>query len=247
MKPGSSTQIGADHESVSRQAAEKILAALHKKRDLLLCAAGGSTPSRTYELLVESYQQNPEAFQYLRIVKLDEWGGISMDDPGSCEVQLQRELLKPLGVGPERYFSLESNAASPELNCQKMRDCLAAIGPIDLCILGLGMNGHIGMNEPAAVLQPRTHVAQLTEVSLRHPMLGSSRAVPSYGLTLGMAEILASQEILLMVTGQKKREALRRLLQREIGTDFPASFLWLHSNCSLLCDREAAPEESLQS
>jgi galactosamine-6-phosphate isomerase len=260
-------EIGETYEEISSRAAEIILAELRKKPDLLLCAAGGSTPTRAYELLVDAYHTNPRAFDSLRIVKLDEWGGIEMDDPRSCETQLQRQLIKPLGITPDRFYSLESNSKAPELDCKKRRECIASMGPIDLCILGLGMNGHIGMNEPAPALKPWTHVARLAEVSLQHPMLDisdrlllnippyqradrlqqdttimahPSRPLPTYGVTLGMTEILASREVLLMVNGEKKRDAVRRLMQHEITTDFPASFLWLHSNWTFLCSRDAA-------
>jgi galactosamine-6-phosphate isomerase len=246
MKQKDPIQRGESYEAISRQAAERMVAALEEKPGLLLCAAGGSTPARAYELLVESNQRNPAAFASLRVVKLDEWGGIAMDDPGSCETQLQKQLINPLGVASDRYYSLDSNSESPELACQKMRNQLAAKGPIDLCILGLGVNGHVGMNEPAATLDPFTHVATLAEVSLRHPMLKNSRTLPAFGLTLGMVEILSSREIILLVNGKAKREALRTLLQREITTEFPASFLWLHSNWTLLCEPDAAEGLNLQ-
>src|SRR5262249_48201744 len=111
---------------------------------------------------------------------------------------------------------------------------------IDLCVLGLGVNGHIGMNEPAPSLQPEAHVARLAATSLRHSMLKNSRRAPTYGLTLGMAEILSSREILLLVSGANKRQPLRRLMSRELTTEFPASFLWLHPNWILFCDHDAA-------
>jgi galactosamine-6-phosphate isomerase len=101
------------------------------------------------------------------------------------------------------------------------------------------MNGHVAMNEPAASLQPAAHLAQLTPATLAHSMLANTKSKPGYGLTLGLAEILASREILLLVCGASKREPLGRLLKREIATEFPASFLWLHPNWTLLCDRAA--------
>jgi galactosamine-6-phosphate isomerase len=232
--------IGPSHDAISREAARRILAALAAKRDLLLCAAGGSTPARTYELLAEAYAREPKSFRSLRVLKLDEWGDLRMDDPGSCERQLRTQLIGRLALRGRRYFGFRSDAPDPELECKKVRDRLAAEGPIDLCVLGLGINGHIGMNEPASSLQPLTHVAQLSKISMQHPMLSKSRRLPSYGLTLGMSEILASREILLLVSGPKKRRPLEILSTREITTQFPASFLWLHPNWTLLCDRDAA-------
>jgi len=233
-------QISQDYAAVSLRAAEMILHRVRTKPNLLLCAPGGSTPARTYEILADKRKQSPEIFKQLRIVKLDEWGGIPMNDPGSCETQLQKQLIQPLGIAPDRYFSFTSSSNLPYAEAEKMRSQFADIMPIDLCMLGLGINGHIGMNEPAPALQPWTHVAQLTEVSLKHPMLAHSRVRPTYGITLGMAEILGSREILLLASGASKRDGLQKMIKREISTNFPASFLWLHSNWTFLCDREAA-------
>jgi galactosamine-6-phosphate isomerase len=236
----SSIEVCDDHETLSRKAASRIMDVLARKPDFLFCAAGGSTPLRTYQLLAEHHTRRPETFGKMRLVKLDEWGGIEMNDPGSCENQIQTLLLAPLRITVKRYFGFDSNPADPEAECERVRRRLAAEGPIDLCVLGLGMNGHVAMNEPAANLKPAAHIARLAEVTLAHPMLAKSKSPPTYGLSLGMAEILASREILLLVNGAKKREPLRKLLRREIATEFPASFLWLHPNWTLLCDREAA-------
>lgn len=239
--------INDHYESMSRRAVDRILAALTAKPDLLLCAAGGGSPARTYQLLAEHHQHKPAAFARLRILKLDEWGGLRMDDPGSCETQLRTTLIAPLGLTGDRCFGFNNEAAEPEAECERIRKRLAVEGPIDLCLLGLGVNGHIAMNEPAASLQPFAHVAQLTEHSLRHPMLANSKTKPTHGLTLGLAEILISHEILLLVSGASKRAPLQRLLQRDLTTEFPASLLWLHANCTVLCDREAAVGLNLKS
>ncbi|NOS68876.1 MAG: galactosamine-6-phosphate isomerase [Verrucomicrobia bacterium] len=235
----SSIDVGNDHEDLSRKAANRIVDALARKPDLLLCAAGGSTPLRTYQLLAEHKTLKPDPFRSFRLVKLDEWGGIAMDDPGSCENQMQTLLIAPLGIAKDRYIGFKSDPANPEAECERVHKRLALEGPIDLCVLGLGMNGHVAMNEPAVFLKPCSHVARLAEATLAHPMLSKTKSPPTYGLSLGMAEILESREILLLVNGAKKREPLRRLLRREITTEFPASFLWLHPNWTLLCDRDA--------
>jgi galactosamine-6-phosphate isomerase len=239
-------QMRDDVESLSRMAAQRVLEALNRKPDLLLCPASGSTPLRTYELLAERSALRPDEFRSLRLVKLDEWGGLAMDDPGTCENQIQTFVIAPLGITVDRTFGFDSNPPDPEAECSRIRRRFASEGPIDLCILGLGMNGHVAMNEPAPFLQAEAHVATLAESTLRHPMLADSRSKPTFGLTLGMKEILTSREILLLVAGAKKREPLRKLLRREITTEFPASFLWLHPNWTLLCDNEAAEGLDLQ-
>jgi len=231
--------IGDDAEALSRQAAKRIVAALAGKPDLLLCAAAGSTPRRTYQLLAEHCARQPELFRKLRVIKLDEWGGLTPDDPGTCEHQLLTQVLGPLGVSDDRYLGFRSDPPNPERECERIRRRLASDGPIDLCLLGLGMNGHLAMNEPAPSLPPHAHVARLADTTLLHPMLADARLKPTFGLTLGLAELLASREILLLVSGANKRDAMRKLLRPEITTDFPASFLWLHSHWTALCDRDA--------
>jgi galactosamine-6-phosphate isomerase len=231
-------RICTDHEAVSRAAAHLVLQSLAAKPDLLLCAAGGSTPLRTYDLLGEAQAHTPKVFDSLRLVKLDEWGGLPMGAAGTCEEQMRTHLLGPLKVGTERYLGFNSQPENPKAECERVRKQLVDEGPIDLCVLGLGANGHIAMNEPASFLQLFAHIAQIAESTLQHPMLATTNSKPTYGLTLGMGEILASREILLLVSGTKKRGPMRRLLSREITPDFPASFLWLHAHWSLLCDKD---------
>src|ERR1700720_3211305 len=116
-----SIDVCPDHETLSRKAARRIVDVLARKPDLLLCAAGGATPLRTYELLAEHHTREPETFAKMRLVKLDEWGGLEMDDPGSCESQIQTLLLAPLRIPVQRYFGFDSNPVDPEADCERVR------------------------------------------------------------------------------------------------------------------------------
>lgn len=232
--------VAPDAAAVAAHAAARIEQALSRQPDLLLCAAAGSSPTRTYQLLGQAAASVPDRFRQLRIVKVDEWGGLSMDNPATCEADLRSKLLGPLRIAPDRYRGFRSDAADPARECENMSQWLAEHGPIDLCVLGLGLNGHLAMNEPSEALCPVSHVAQLTASSLQHPMLAASDVKPHYGLTLGMGEILRSRQILLLVSGPAKRAALQRLLEPAVTTRFPASLLWLHPNAMLLSDQEAA-------
>jgi galactosamine-6-phosphate isomerase len=126
-----------------------------------------------------------------------------------------------------------------ETECARVAKWLDENGPIDLCVLGLGANGHIGFNEPAAFLQPHAHVAQLTDASLAHSMVKRCNTRPTCGLTLGMVDLLRSRHILMLVTGASKRRPLERLISGRITTEFPASLLQLHSDVQLICDTAA--------
>jgi galactosamine-6-phosphate isomerase len=191
-------------------------------------------------LLAQYGREDPHLFAHLRIIKLDEWGGLEPNDPATCESYLRRHLLKPLNVSADRYLAFPTNPQDPQAECKRLEALTCDAGPIDLCVLGLGLNGHLGFNEPSASLSPGPHVAKLTESSLAHPMLRDARRDVKYGLTLGMADILRSRRILLLVNGEHKRDALTRLRNPNVTTAFPASFLWLHANVTCICDAAAA-------
>lgn len=230
--------ILADHETVSRHAADWLIERLRRQPSALLCLAAGATPLRTYALLAKHGAKEPSLFDRCQVLKLDEWGGLPWDDPATCEHHLRETLISPLGLA-KRYVAFDSRPQDADAECARVAKWLEQNGPIDTCVLGLGVNGHIGFNEPAASLRPHAHVAQLSPSSLSHAMLSRTTARPTCGLTLGMADLLQSRHVLLLVTGAAKRVPLGRLINGQITTEFPASLLQLHPNVILLCDAAA--------
>lgn len=228
-----------DHETLSGIAADRLVDCLRRQPKSLVCLASGSTPTRTYELLVERGRREPSLFAQCRLLKLDEWGGLRANDPATCEHHLRTTIVDPLGLNA-RYTTFATQSTAPENECARISDWLNNNGPIDVCILGLGMNGHLGFNEPAEFLQPFAHLAKLSEASLQHAMLDQTTGRPAYGITLGMADILQSREILLLVSGESKQQPLKKLMSREISASFPASFLWLHPKVTVFADAAAA-------
>ena len=228
-----------DYEEMSRRAAEVIVGEVRRKPDLLLCAATGGTPTRTYELLGERAREERGLFGRLRVFKLDEWCGLEMDDPATCESYLRRHLIEPLGVSEDRYFGFRSNPLDAGEECRRVEKLLETVGPIDVCVLGLGVNGHLGFNEPGESLTPGAHVAALSESSMGHPMLREARGTVRYGLTLGIGDVMRSRSVLLLVNGGHKREAFGRLREGRVTTVFPASLLWAHGDVRCMCDRGA--------
>ncbi|HXT40709.1 MAG TPA: 6-phosphogluconolactonase [Candidatus Angelobacter sp.] len=233
-----SPTVFPDHEAMSHAAADLLAGEFRRKPDTLLCLATGGTPRRSYELLAARCETGAGLFDQLRVLKLDEWGGIPMENPATCENFLRKSLVGPLRL-ESRYVGFHSRPADPVAECDRIRLWLAGNGPIDLCVLGLGVNGHIGFNEPADALQPHAHVATLSGESLAHSMITNERVRPDFGLTLGMADLLQARQILLLVSGRSKRAPLQQLLSGRISTHFPGSFLWLHEKVSLFCDRAA--------
>lgn len=226
------------YEEMSRKATDIVVENLRQHRDLMLCAATGGTPTRMYELLADEYTDSPDLFSGLNVIKLDEWGGIPMNHAGTCESYLQQYVIYPLTVSSKRYISFQSDPENPKEECLRVQSLLNN-RVIDICILGIGINGHIAFNEPADFLHTGCHVAELSEKSLQHPMVSSEEEKPKYGLTLGMRDILNSKLIILLINGIKKKEITKALLSEEITTRLPASFLWLHPNVICLIDKDA--------
>jgi galactosamine-6-phosphate isomerase len=227
------------YDDLGFRAADIFMEQLLVKRNLLLGAATGSTPEGLYTRLAGYAAENPDAFSALRVMKLDEWLGLPMDDSGTCESYLRNRLLQPLKIGDDRYYTFNSDTGDPEAECTVIQSRLDRHGPIDFCVLGLGTNGHIAFNEPASALTAHTHVAALARSSQFHPMVAGRSIKPHYGLTLGMADIFQSRMILLLISGAAKRDIVQSLLSERITTTLPASLLWLHQNAICLIDREA--------
>ena len=226
-------------EMISMKACEIIIEELQRRPGMLLCTATGSSPLVTYQLLARKYNEDPDLFGRLRILKLDEWGGIRMDNPQSCEVFLQENIVQPLHVSTDRYIAFDTNPEQPEEECVRISSYLKQNGPIDICVLGLGLNGHIAFNEPADHLQPHCHITPLSAKSLQHPMAIRMGEMPTYGITIGMADILQSGKIIMLVTGSGKKEIISKFLSGRITTELPASFLWLHPEVICMVDNRA--------
>lgn len=233
-------EILPDHESMSRRAADWLVERIRQRPDSLISLAAGSTPKRTYELLAAHGESERATFLSCRFIKLDEWGGLTMDDAATCEHQLQSLLIEPLDAA-RRYTAFQSDSLNPAAECDRIAGWLLENGPIDVAVLGLGINGHVGFNEPASYLQPHAHVAELSTASMGHEMLLKSNGLPTYGVTLGMADLLQANEILLIAGGSTKRGPVERLLSGQLTTAFPASLLHLHPRVTMFCDENAMP------
>jgi len=222
---------------LSEFASDTIISEIVANKSLLLCTATGNSTTETYNKLV--IKKENFSSEQLRIIKLDEWGGIPAKNPMTCETYLRGKLIQPLHIRESNYFTFDSDPVDPNLECNRIQQLLDQQGPVDLCILGLGLNGHIAFNEPAESLNPHCHVAHLSASSLNHPMAKELKERPTYGFTLGMADIINSKKILLLISGKSKPEITRDLMKKRITNNLPASFLWLHPDVYCLCDKEA--------
>ena len=199
-----------------------------------LCVASGDSPRGVYAALAEWQRSGELDTSRLVVVKLDEWHRMSMDDPATCEVFVRDLVLGPLGIPAERYVGFDSDAADPAAECARIDREVDRIGGIGVAVLGIGRNGHIGLNEPGPALEARSHFVKITERTKEHAMI-AGRTV-DYGLTLGMRDLLASRHALVLATGSGKEAALETLFSGKITLDCPATLMLLHPNLDIICD-----------
>lgn len=226
-----------DHyDALSDRASERLIQVIQDKPDATICLATGATPELTYRFFVEKIQKNHVDIRNVTFVKLDEWVGIPLHTPGTCESFLQQHIVQPLGLRPEQLIGFQSENID-EKECERVTDLIAHRGGLDLCVLGIGKNGHLGLNEPGTALEPCCHICRLDDQTRHHDMLKTAGRPVTHGITLGLKEILNAKEILLLIAGEGKSLASRQFLTQSITTSLPASFLWLHNNMHCLIDQ----------
>jgi galactosamine-6-phosphate isomerase len=224
-----------NYSALSEKAAHLIALEVQKNPELLFCAATGGSPTGMYAEMAKQ----KSLYTRMRVIKMDEWGIIPLSHPDSCETYLEKHLLGPLEVSDDRYTTFDTALEVVNMECERISKFIRGNGPLDICILGLGKNGHIAFNEPAEVLNPDFHKATLAESTIAHDPALSAGSEPAYGLCVGMEGIMQSKKIIFLITGKGKQDAVKRIMERKIGTDCPASFLWMHPNVECLIDSSA--------
>lgn len=207
---------------------------LREQPALRLCLPTGSTPAPVYASLVRS--TDPSLWSAATIMLLDEYLGLPPGDPARGGDRLVRELVDH--VHPARFVAIDADAADPE-PASRAHDAEAARG-LDLALLGLGLNGHVGLNEPGSDADAETRVVELTPTSREVAAGYGATGAPQRGVTLGLRRLLESREIWLLVTGERKAEILGRTLLGPEGSDVPATFLRRHPNLRVIADEPAA-------
>ncbi|MDE5205323.1 galactosamine-6-phosphate isomerase [Citrobacter amalonaticus] len=226
-------QYCKSYEALSELASERLVEVITSKPDATICLATGATPELTYRFFVEKIQQRHVDIRNVTFVKLDEWLGIPLHTPGTCESFLQQHIVQPLGIRPDQLIGFQSENID-EAECERVTDLIAHRGGLDLCLLGLGKNGHLGLNEPGEALTPFCHISRLDEKTRQHDMLKTAGRPVTHGITLGLKDIMNTKEVMLLIAGEGKSLASRQFLTQSITTSLPVSFLWLHNNMHCL-------------
>ena len=230
-----------DENALAAALATRVLDAIAANPRLVLGLPTGRTPLVLYRELRE--RSGSTEWSQVRTFNLDEFVGLAPEHPGSYRAFMQAELFDHVSIDPANIGMLDGTAADLKAECRRYEEAIASAGGIDLQLLGIGANGHIGFNEPADGLCARTHIASLeprTREANAKWFGGDWNAVPERALSMGMATILGAREIVLMATGVKKAEAVAGLVEGLITPRLPASFLQLHPRTTVMLDRAAA-------
>ena len=221
--------------------AELLADRLAADPSLVACLPTGTTPRPVYERLPMILTRRGISPIRATIVLLDEYLGLPAGHPARCDSMLRRGLLDRLDPPVGAFISFEVDAPDPAAACAGFDAAVAQVGGLDLVVLGLGRNGHIGMNEPGSAADAPTRVIELA-TSTRDAALGSGAdPPPTHGVTLGMAGILAAREVWLLATGADKAAILARTLDGPVTPDVPATLLRGHPGLRIIVDDEAAP------
>ncbi|HEY1478493.1 MAG TPA: glucosamine-6-phosphate deaminase [Gaiellales bacterium] len=230
----------ADAADLARRAAGLIADAVRARPDARLQLATGNTPMATYAELVDLHGRGELDTSELRAIQLDEYLGLAAHgDPRSLGDWMRRSFTDPLEI-PEAHITWLDVAGDPEAGCARYAQAVRAAGGLDLTVLGLGPNGHLGFNEPPSPADAPTRVVELTPESLiSNAAYWGEGAVPRRAVTAGMDLIMEARAVLLLVSGEHKRGILDRALRERPSEECPASLLRLREGVTIVADRAA--------
>ena len=230
-----------NYDEMSREAARHIAEAVSAKPDCVLGLATGDTPIGMYKELVKMYNDGKLDFSKVCSVNLDEYYPITPDNDQSYRYFMNYHLFDHVNIDKANTNVPDGTAKDVEAHCKEYEAKIDALGGIDVQVLGIGRNGHIGFNEPDTELIKGTHLTSLTKstIEANSRFFASENDVPKHALTMGIESVFKARKILLVVSGANKAEAVRQVVNGKISTSCPATLLCLHPDVVLICDEAA--------
>lgn len=230
-----------DYADMSRKAANIVSAQVIMKPDCVLGLATGSTPIGVYDQLVEWYQKGDIDFAQVKTVNLDEYVGLGAQNQQSYAWFMQQHLFQRININLKNTNIPNGLAADKEQECVRYEQVIKDLGGVDLQLLGLGHDGHIGFNEPEEAFEKKTHLAFLKKETIQanQRFFDSEEDVPTQAITMGIKSIMQAKKILLIVSGQDKAEILQKTLEGPVTPLIPASILQLHNDVTVVADKAA--------
>lgn len=236
-----------NYDEMSKKAAEIVAKQVNDNPNSVLGLATGSTPIGMYNELAEMNKKGDIDFKTIRSFNLDEYYPLSADNDQSYHYFMNENLFSKINIDINNTHILDGLCKDTDAECDAFEKLIEENGGIDLQILGIGQNGHIGFNEPGENLNARTHLTDLTQntIEANSRFFENISDVPTQALTMGMGTILKARKIVLLAGGKNKHRAVAELLNGSISTEMPASMLKVHSDVTLICDKEAFASDKL--
>ena len=230
-----------DYKDMSRKAANIISAQVIMKPNCVLGLATGSTPIGTYDQLVEWYNKGDLDFSEVTTVNLDEYKGLPRTNDQSYYYFMHQHLFDRVNIDPERTNVPNGMEPDAEKECGRYEELIRSLGGVDLQLLGLGHNGHIGFNEPVEAFEKETHCVDLTEstIEANKRFFASADDVPKQAYTMGIKTIMQAKKILIVVNGENKADIVERAFFGPVTPEVPASILQLHNDVTVVADEAA--------
>jgi len=230
-----------NYTELSVKTAEQIIAIIKQKPDSLLCFPAGETSVGTFEHLIELNKTGKVSFKNCKIVGLDEWANLGAMKSENCFSFLKKHFFDHIDYSEENLCFFDGESSDLKKECIKTDSFIKKYGPIDMMLLGAGMNGHLGLNEPGTSFDLYSHLINLDKTTKAvGQKYFSGKVSLTSGITLGVKYIMEAGTVILQLNGNRKAEVVRRLIESEISPSFPASVIKAHSNSFLLLDKEAA-------
>ena len=234
--------IVENDQEIGEKAADIFVATLLMKRNSILGLATGSTPLSLYRELIERHKNGKIDFKDAISFNLDEYIGLKEDDPQSYHYFMQENLFKHINLASYNHFIPDGNTPDPDSYGKKYDEKIKSLGGIDLQVLGIGTNGHIGFNEPSDVFTYRTRRVQLTQstIEANARFFQHIADVPTEALSMGLGTIMKAKRILLLASGKAKAQAIKKAVLDDPAPNCPASILQFHQNTTVILDKDAA-------
>lgn len=233
-----------DYEEMSEKVCDLFIDRLRTVKNPVFGLATGSTPKGLYKRLVKKYHEDSISFEDATFFNLDEYIGLDKTHPSSYTYYMKEKLYNHINASPDQIHLPNGKAHDLKQECLEYEQLIQNVGHIDLQILGIGINGHIGFNEPGTPFDSRTDVVQLTDstIQVNSRFFKSSDEVPNQAITMGIGTIMESKEIIMLISGEHKADALHRTIYGEVTENFPASVLQTHDHVTVIADAAAFGE-----
>jgi galactosamine-6-phosphate isomerase len=234
-------KIYNNYETLATATANAMIALIQQKPNATICLASGHTPLLPCQAFVKNVKEQNIDISKVTFLGLDEWVGVPPANEGSCHYFLYNTVFTPLNLKPNQIHVFDAMASDLTAECKKMDNTISTKGGIDLMIVGIGINGHIGFNEPGVSFTNYSHVIELDETTIQVGQKYFPAAITlSKGITIGLQHLMQSKQVILIANGEKKAAIIKQTVEQKVSNQIPATIMQTHANGIIMVDEAAA-------